>query len=567
MDPIWACELEYLRNYCDRVLMADPETEQSAIAFFMENPQERQILAVDGDTATIEIRGTLTNKPSFVGRFLGFVTTSYTDLQAAIEAIQADDSVKNVRLVVDSPGGNLTGLDETWMALRELAKSRAVVAENHGLMASAAYWLATAADRIVATSPAAETGSIGVYMLATDYSKMDAARGIKDIRIVSKNAPLKNPDPATAEGLKAYQARLDAIERVFISRVAEGRGISTEKVEKDFGRGAVLIASDPDASKPSALSVGMIDGVVGAGRKNRWWSSSGQAGAEAGDFDPELQGEAGSTVPVAGTPPFKDFPIVDRPWDSAAAVKRVRTKTGSQEKPTASYRQAFFWFDPANTENFGAYKLPFVDVVDGQLKAVRRAIFAAKGAMAGARGQKPDIPAADVGAVNAHIDRYVKKIEKEDKEKQAATTATAVSHGKGQNMKFADLAASDPELHAEITEMIAVAKTEGKNSALELIATVKPVLTGDSPAYIKDLALKVLAGEATESELKIAREAYDLASEAAKQAAAQAETDHQGATPAPGPEAGGTGDGEVKTEDDHHAAVARLKAARGQEAN
>jgi len=557
MDSIWLCEIEYLRSYCDRVLAAEPESEQAAIAYFADRPPERQILTVEGDTATIDIRGTLTNRPSMIGMFLGFASTSYNDLQAAIETIKADESIKTVRLAVDSPGGNLSGLDETWMAFRELAKNRALVAENRGMMASAAYWLATAADQIFATSPAAETGSIGVYLLATDYSKMDAARGIKNIRIVSKNAPLKNPDPATAEGLKAYQARLDAIERVFISRVAEGRGVPVETVEKDFGRGSMLIALDPDASKPSAVSVGMIDGVAGAGGKNKWWRSSATAGA----FDP-TEGLSEETEPGAGSPPFKDFPIVDRPWDSAAADKRVRTKTGSGEKPSASYKNAFFWYDPSNSENYGAYKLPFVDVVDGALQAIRSGIFAAKGAMAGARGQKPAIPAADISAVNAHIDKYVRKIEKQDKEKAAAKAAF---QGKGEKMKFADLAASDPELHAEVSEMIATAEKSGRDAALAVVETVKPVLTGDSPAFVKDVAFKVLTGEATAAELKIAREAYDQATEAAKAAAAKVETEDQGPTPAPGPEAGGSGNGEIKTEDDYKAAVDRIKASRGQE--
>lgn len=556
MELLWAVEIEFLRSYCDRVFGASKETEQAAAVFFADREETREILAVDGETATIDIRGTLTNTRSLIGSFLGFKYTSYIDIQNAIETIAADDTIKKVRLIIDSPGGNVTGLDETWLALRELSKDREIVAENHGLMASAAYWLATAAGKILATSPSAETGSIGVYLLYVDFTEYDKKQGIKDIRIVSKNAPLKNPDPAKAEGLKAYQDRLDALERVFISRVAEGRGVSTEKVEKDFGRGAVLVAQDPDPAKPSALSVGMIDSVIGT------------IGAAGGRKDKRKAEEnpAGELI-VAGFPPFKDYPIVDKPWDATAAIKRVRTKTGNQDKPSESYKNAFFWFDPADKDNFGAYKLPFVDVVDGAFKAVRRGVFAAKGAMAGARETKPKIPASDIPAVNNHIDKYVKKIEKEDKKK--TQSANSAINREGFSMKFSDLAAADPDLHAEVESMITAAREDGRKALFELINKVQPALTGDSPQFIKDLAVKVLKGESTEAELTAARSAYDAAVEAQKSTAAAGETKDQGSTPATAPpqESGSqtVDNGEIKSNEDYVAQVKRYRQSQGLE--
>ena len=155
MDQLWACEIEHLQNYCEKVFRASAETEKNASLFFSTREEKREILTVAGDTAIIEIRGTLTNRPSFIGSFLGFNTTSYNDIQAAIETIEADDTIKKVRLIIDSPGGVVTGVDETWTAIKALAKTREVVAENHGMIASGAYWLASAANKIVATSPAA----------------------------------------------------------------------------------------------------------------------------------------------------------------------------------------------------------------------------------------------------------------------------------------------------------------------------------------------------------------------------------------------------------------------------
>lgn len=117
---------------------------------------------------------------------------------------------------------------------------------------------------------------------------------------------------------------------------------------------------------------------------------------------------------------FSDLPLADRerPWDADAAVQRVRqwaSSDGSGDKEKidwAKFRQAFFWYDEDDAENFRAYKLPFADVIDGRLYAVPRGVFAAAAAVMGARGGV-DIPEADVPAVKAHIARYYRKMDME----------------------------------------------------------------------------------------------------------------------------------------------------------
>lgn len=270
MNQIWACEIEHLRAYCDKVLCASDETAQAAALAFTKLGPDPSILSISGDQATIEINGMLSkNGPSIIAQFLGFGGTSYREILESIAAIKSDESIKTVVLAVDSPGGEIDRLDDIWIALRDLGASKRVIAENRGLMASAAYWIASSASHIVATSPAAETGSIGVRMTIYDFSEADSKAGVREIHIISTNAPNKIPDAKTDEGRAVYQAELDAIERVFISRISSGRGVSTEKIIEDFGQGKLLIASDPDKSMKSAVSVGMIDKVIGGfERKN-----------------------------------------------------------------------------------------------------------------------------------------------------------------------------------------------------------------------------------------------------------------------------------------------------------
>jgi len=261
-QSLWCHEPARLQTYCDEVLRASEETRNAAILAFADR-EEKSILSVSGDVAIIAIAGTLSKSSSALSWFLGYGGTTYGEILDAIAKVAADPSVREVRLAVDSPGGNVSGLDDVWIALRALGKNKTVIAENRGLMASAAYWIASAAGKIIATSPAAETGSIGVQMVTYDFSEADKRDGIREIRIVSSNAPNKNPDPATEGGRESYQAQLDAIERIFYSRISDGRGVSAEIISEKYGRGALLIAYDTDSSMNSAFSVGMIDDVIG----------------------------------------------------------------------------------------------------------------------------------------------------------------------------------------------------------------------------------------------------------------------------------------------------------------
>ena len=120
---------------------------------------------------------------------------------------------------------------------------------------------------------------------------------------------------------------------------------------------------------------------------------------------------------VKAVVPFQDLPLAseDRSWDADAARARVANWAGGPDKANidwAKYRKAFLWYDAENAENFGAYKLPIADVINGQLMAVPRAIYAAAAAIQGARGGL-NIPDSDITAIKRHLERYYKKLDRE----------------------------------------------------------------------------------------------------------------------------------------------------------
>lgn len=131
----------------------------------------------------------------------------------------------------------------------------------------------------------------------------------------------------------------------------------------------------------------------------------------------------GKTFPVIGrintmaATPFGDLPLYERAaaWTASAAEGRVRDWANATEKPNAKYRRAFLWYDASAAEDFGSYKLPFADVTDGTLTAVPRGIFAAAGAVQGARGGV-NIPDDDKAKVKTHLEKYYAKMRREFKD-------------------------------------------------------------------------------------------------------------------------------------------------------
>ena len=120
-----------------------------------------------------------------------------------------------------------------------------------------------------------------------------------------------------------------------------------------------------------------------------------------------------------------DLPLAsaDRSWDGDGARHRLAKYAGGPDKENVvwtKYRKGFLWFDAKDPENFGSYKLPIADVIDGKLMAVPRGVMAAAG---GHGVDSADIPDADKAKIKSTINRYYKRMGKDSpfKEEEMAT--------------------------------------------------------------------------------------------------------------------------------------------------
>lgn len=134
---------------------------------------------VDG-VGIVPIVGVIGKGLSPLEKMMGAVDVN--DVSAAIDAFAANPEVEKVALQISSPGGTVTGVEELANKVRNLSKPTLAYTDSE--MASAAYWIGSAADRVVA-SPSSTVGSIGVYMAIPDYSKAAEMQGIKMVVIKS----------------------------------------------------------------------------------------------------------------------------------------------------------------------------------------------------------------------------------------------------------------------------------------------------------------------------------------------------------------------------------------------
>jgi len=104
------------------------------------------------------------------------------DISDAIDAFAVNPDVTRIALQVSSPGGTVTGIEELANKVRNLEKPTMAYTDTE--MASAAYWVASAADRVL-SSKSATVGSIGVYLAVPDYSEAAKMAGIKMVVIKS----------------------------------------------------------------------------------------------------------------------------------------------------------------------------------------------------------------------------------------------------------------------------------------------------------------------------------------------------------------------------------------------
>jgi signal peptide peptidase SppA len=270
-----------------------------------------------GSIAVIPIYGVIMPRANLMTEFSGGATVQ--GLRAAFREAMADESIGSILFDVDSPGGQVGGIEELAAEIRAARGRKPMAAISNGAMASAAYYLGAQADEVIAT-PSSLTGSIGVYTVYVDESRAADAAGL-DVTII-KAGKFKAEGafgPLSPEAAAAVQQRVDDFYGQFVGAVAKARGVTTAAVRSGYGEGRALTA---DRAKAAGLvdRVDTFDGAIQRLASGRVTSRAASALEAAGGvaLEPLAGGEfLGASVGETTEPVGQLLPAIDDSGEAA----------------------------------------------------------------------------------------------------------------------------------------------------------------------------------------------------------------------------------------------------------
>ena len=221
-----------------------------------ESRRQASTAMSSGGIAVLPLYGVVTQRGNMVEDVSGPGSVSTQQFAGALRQALADDTVSQILLDIDSPGGSVYGVAELADEIISARSQKPVVAVANSLAASAAYWIGSAASEFYVT-PGGEVGSIGVWQAHFDYSQALAAEGVAPTLISAGKYKVEgNPyAPLDAEAQGFMQSRVDDYYAAFTKGVARGRGVPIAQVRDGMGQGRVLGAD-------AAMAQNMVDGVA-----------------------------------------------------------------------------------------------------------------------------------------------------------------------------------------------------------------------------------------------------------------------------------------------------------------
>jgi len=224
-------------------------------------PGELQETIVAGESGPklllLDVQGVLSEAEDTGSLGLGGRESSVARLREQLERAREDDDVRGVLLRIDSPGGTVTASDilhREVLRFKEETK-RPVVAECMGVCASGGYYVAMAADRVLA-HPTSVTGSIGVIFSGLSLAGLLEKIGVEDQTLTSgafkdAGSPLRRMTEAERAQL---QSVIDDLYARFLAVVEQGRpGLAPDAVRR--------LADGRVYSAQQAKDAGLVDAL------------------------------------------------------------------------------------------------------------------------------------------------------------------------------------------------------------------------------------------------------------------------------------------------------------------
>ena len=202
-------------------------------------------LEIINNVAVISVDGAMVKRGDFFSNICGM--TSYAKIEKQIRTAEKSEGVDTILFIVDTPGGDVAGVDNVGDKIFNSKLNTVTLYENLG--ASGGIWAFSASDKVYATQTT-QLGSIGV-ITAIKVKNEDG----DSIKLVSSNAPNKVCDIGDKKCLQRIQNDLNQYESIFFQRIERNRGLSKEQIINGFESGGVVMAE-------KALEIGFLDGIM-----------------------------------------------------------------------------------------------------------------------------------------------------------------------------------------------------------------------------------------------------------------------------------------------------------------
>lgn len=220
------------------------------------------------------------------------VVGTIADSKLAIDQLKTfreKEAIKAIVVRVDSPGGGVGPSQEIYREIRKTAEKKKVIVSMGSVAASGGYYVAAAADGIVA-NPGTITGSIGVIMGYTNFEGLLEKIGLTPVVIKSGEykdigSPVRQMTGAEKELLEGMTKK---IHRQFVNDIAAGRNLEIDKVEA-IADGRIFTGED-------AKTFGLVDRLGNLQDAVQW---AGELGG--------IDGSVETVYPVKEREPFLDY--------------------------------------------------------------------------------------------------------------------------------------------------------------------------------------------------------------------------------------------------------------------
>jgi capsid assembly protease len=288
------------------------EIEASALQAPLAAAPTRSSGARAGSIAVIQVFGAIVQRASQIGMCESGVGAD--DIGRALNAAMADETIGQILLEFDTPGGSVFGVGELADQIRSQRAIKPIIGLSNSLAASAGYWLLSQCSEAYCT-PGGMVGSIGVYTAHQDISKALDEAGVKVTLISAGKFKTEGSPfmPLEDDARANVQGSVDDYYSIFTAGVAKGRGVPVAQVRDGMGQGRVLGADQ-------ALAQNMIDGVATFADVVKKMQRGAKASAGGARGDAEFPATIAADAPAAEV--VADMALAARPAGRSGQANR-----------------------------------------------------------------------------------------------------------------------------------------------------------------------------------------------------------------------------------------------------